>query len=376
MSVRKLRNSWWVDFRHDHTRYRLKSPENSRAGAHAYEALLRQRTARGEPVAQTRASRVRFDEFAAQWMTTYVAANNKPTEQRAKRIALARHLLPAFGHLSLEDVTARRVEEYKASRLATGLRAKTVNNQLAILSRLLGSAVEWGALETAPRVRLLKAPIPVFSVLTEHQAEDLMAATDPEWRDMVLLALRTGMRVGELCALRWEDVDLARGQIAVRRSIAQGIESTTKSNRVRHVPLADDVVDALRSRRHTEALLFPAKHGGHLRHCVADRALKRQCARAGVRAIGWHALRHTFATLLAAKGVPLHVVQQLLGHATIHMTLRYAHVLPSSFEAALKVLNEGARTVVAGGSANLGLSAGNASCPVGAPVPDGRIRLR
>src|SRR6266545_2229278 len=100
MAVRIIKQSWWVDFRFNHARYRKRSPENSRAGALAYEATLRHKLARGESVEQTpdiASQQQAFEQFAWQWFEEYAVSNNKPSEQRNKRIILRSSLVPFFG---------------------------------------------------------------------------------------------------------------------------------------------------------------------------------------------------------------------------------------------------------------------------------------
>ena len=102
MAVRKIKNSWWVDFRADYIRYRKRSPENSKAGAEAYEANLRQKLARGEridKVVQEPEQGRLFRDFAWQWFKEYVETNNKPSEQRNKRHILHASLVPIFGQM-------------------------------------------------------------------------------------------------------------------------------------------------------------------------------------------------------------------------------------------------------------------------------------
>lgn len=117
MSVRKIRNSWWVDFRIEYKRYRKRSPENSRRGAEAYEVTLRQRLARGESLTpQPLVERPTFADFSDEWFATYAQTNNKPSEQRSKESTLRLHLKPMLGRRRLDDITNRLIEEYKAAK--------------------------------------------------------------------------------------------------------------------------------------------------------------------------------------------------------------------------------------------------------------------
>jgi hypothetical protein len=137
MAVRIIKKSWWVDFRVEHKRYRVRSPENSRVGALAYEATLRQRLGRGDNVIGKEPPSVRqtFAEFSGKWFDEYVVANNKPSEQKTKKYTLSASLVPFFGDTLISEIGVRDVERYKAALLSKGLARKTVNNRLTILRK-------------------------------------------------------------------------------------------------------------------------------------------------------------------------------------------------------------------------------------------------
>src|SRR5712671_6619548 len=164
MAVRMIKKSWWVDFTVDGTRYRKRSPENSRVGALAYEAALRHKLARGERIDKgtgaARHDRV-FERFALRWYEDYVMSNNKYLEQRQKNYILQCSLIPFFGKFLVEEITTQHIERYKAQCLAEGVARKTVNNRLAVFSKCLTTAYEWLRLSgTPPKVVWLKCPPP------------------------------------------------------------------------------------------------------------------------------------------------------------------------------------------------------------------------
>lgn len=340
MSVRKIRNSWWVDFRFEHLRYRIRSPENTRPGASAYEALLKQRLARGEPVIPKPAEAgVTFAVFAAEWFETYVKTNNKPSEVHHKESVLRTHILPFFGAMALASIGVATLEQYKAAKLARGLSPKTINNHLAIVGRCLSSAVEWGRIPHAPRVRHLRTPPSTPDFLSDEECEQILGDhTEPAWRAMLLLALRTGMRQGELLGLEWCDVDFDRPSIAVTRSCVRGIVTSPKSNKIRHIPMTSDLLAVFGKMRRRQGLVFDRPDGTHLSDSLANGALHRIQKRTGLRPVHWHLFRHTFASQLVRRGIPLRKVQALLGHSTITMTERYAHLAPSDLDEAIDVL--------------------------------------
>ena len=271
----------------------------------------------------------RFEKFSDEFLTTYAETNNKPSEVASKRTMLALHLVPAFGHLRLDQIDLVAIERYKADKMRAKLSPKSINNHLTVLRRLLVVAREWGHLEHVPAIKWLKAPEPEFDFLDFDEADRLAAAADVEWRPMILVGLKAGLRLGELLALRWGDVDLVAGRLVVRRAVSRGVMGTPKSGKSREIPLGEDVLRALKAHRHLRGeLVFCNPDGKLFAKGESKWPLWRACKRAGLRRIGWHVLRHTFASHLAMRGAPLKAVQELMGHATIEMTMRYAHLSP------------------------------------------------
>jgi|SRR5579871_209584 len=283
--------------------------------------------------------------FAREFISVYARANNKPSEIRSKESMLRTHLLPEFGRLRLDQIDAHRVERYKAERLSGGLTAKTINNHLAVLRRMLAVATEWNVVGAAPRIKRLRTVEPKFDFLALEEAERLVACAEGEWRTMIAVALKTGLRLGELLALRWDDVNLDRGLLTVRRAASRGIVGTPKSGRNRDVELSAGAVRLLQGHRHSRGeLVFCNARGAMWTTSLCRAPMARACRRAGLRLIGWHVLRHTFASHLAMRGVPLRAIQLLLGHSTIAMTERYAHLSPTLIRKAVQRLDRsGAR---------------------------------
>ena len=317
----------------------------------AYETLLRRRIVTG--MTAKRGTDETFGTFAETWYRTHVLANNKRSTQGLVRGILTRHLIPELGAIPLAGVTSEVVERYKASRLEYGLSAKGVNNHLGILGKCLRSAVEWDRLTKIPKIVLLKKPPVAFDFLEPEEGERLLEGfADPLWRLMALAALRTGLRFGELSGLRWEDVDLRRGHLVVNRSVHRGDVDAPKSWKTRDIPLSADLAEAFRGHASKTGYVF-ARTGEPVSHGAAKKAILKACRHAGLRSVGWHVLRHSFASQLASKGVPLQAVQELLGHSTITMTMRYAHLMPSSKQDAVSLLYTPRREI-------LGQQVGNA----------------
>jgi integrase len=345
MAVRINKKSWWVDFRFNHIRYRKRSPENSRAGALAYEAVLRQKLARGQSIdagAQAKAQEQTFAQFAWKWFDEYVVANNKPSERKAKKYILDSSLVPFFGKMPIGRITTNDVEKYKAHALKEGVSRKTVNNRLAVLRKCLSTAYEWLELVgNLPKITWLRCTPPNTDYLLQDECARLLFHASGVVREMIFLALRTGMRQGELRGLQWSSIDWENKGITVRHSLCDCTNelASPKSNRARYIPIDADICEMLLARKKGIGYVFADAEGKPFSDYRVNRKLKHACKQAGLREVGWHTLRHTFASHLAARGAPLNAVQALLGHSTITTTMRYAHLAPSVLRNAVKLLN-------------------------------------
>lgn len=355
------RSGWYVDITFTHPsgkteRIRKAAPGSSKREAEQYERQLIASLVQGTYGSHDPAEVPTFDEYAEEWFVDYVQVNNKPSTQRTRRSALNARLKPFFGAKQLDEIGQRDVARFKRQMLGEDLSEKTVNNHLGILSSMLNTAVDWGLIEDCPDVKWLNTPEPEFDFLDFDEADRLVEAAEPKYEVMILTAIKTGMRLGELCALRWQDVDLVKQQLRVARSATRGVVSTPKSGKSRDLPVSDELAEALKRHRKVTKLrgnmVFSSESGEMLCRDNVKRALPRACREAGLREIGWHALRHTFASHLVMLAVPLKVVQELLGHATLDMTMRYAHLAPDTKRESVDLLDS--RRVYREGNKNNG----------------------
>jgi integrase len=204
---------------------------------------------------------------------------------------------------------------------------------------LLKKAVEWGVIERAPSVKLLKVAGGSFDFFDFDEFDQLVAAAkrgDPRAHLIVLLAGQAGLRSGELRALRWADVNLEKRQLRVERSEWRGQVSTTKGGRIRYVPLTVALTDALRASRHLRGPLLLYRDDGSPVRGYVDQAARA----AHLREKGPHMLRHTFCSHLAINGVPVRAIQELAGHRNLSTTLRYMHLSPVAIDSAIRTLEQ------------------------------------
>jgi len=211
---------------------------------------------------------------------------------------------------------------------------------------LLKTAVEWGVISQMPcRIRLVKASSEGrgWYELAEYQRLVFASAKiDKRIHVLVLLAGDAGLRRGEIIALRWIDVDLARRLVHVRRSIWEGHESETKGFRDRIVPMTDALFSALAAHRHLRGpRVVYADDGREPTNKIVRRWIEKAERRANLEVTGGiHRLRHTFCSILATEGAPTKAIQELAGHQHLSTTMKYMHLSPATREGAVRLLDK------------------------------------
>jgi integrase len=204
MPVYKRGNSYWIAFAINRRRYRKRSPDNSYQGAQAYEALIRQRLARGQPLEEPKPEKqYRFRDIALEWLEVTVKNNNKPSDYSIKKYLFNAHILPYLGNRYLEQIDCYTIEQYKALLIKKGYSEKTINNHLSIINCCFKAAIERNIIKNSPRVKLLKVLAPPYDLLTESEVMQLINHSNGKWHNIILLVVRTGLRIGEVLALKW-----------------------------------------------------------------------------------------------------------------------------------------------------------------------------
>ena len=283
-----------------------------------------------------------FTDAAAEYLR-YIEHDRgrKPSTLRGYRSAIEAHLLPAFGQLPVEDVTTAAIEQWLARFTGS---VRTRNKLLIQLHGILGRARRVYGLPgnaAAEVEKFTQRPSGEIEVFSPEEVWALVRAASSEQDGAVFLAAAfTGLRMGELLALRWRDVDFTGATIRVRASYYLGQLTTPKSGKVRAVPMAPDVAAALAQlarRLHwvgDDDLVFAGEAGGYLDGSALRRRYKTALAAAGLRSLRFHDLRHTFGTRMIAKA-DIRRVQEWMGHADIQTTMRYLHYAPRDEDAEL-----------------------------------------
>jgi len=298
------------------------------------------------------ASQQTVKQFLERWVESYKPTVRLRTYVQARSVVY-RHLIPALGHVSLQKLTPEMIRGMYRQKLDEGKKPATVRAIHSMLHRALEEAVKDGlvARNVASLVKAPRIEKGEKQVLNADQAKQLLEVVRGSSLDALLvLALATGMRRGELLALRWNDIDLERGTLVVRHTVSRiagyGLvegEPKTRAGR-RRIVLPVVVVEALRRHQagqeqmrvvagdswQEKGIVFADKDGGFLDPDSVVRRYKRLLKRVGLPRLCFHDLRHSAATILLAADVHPKKVQELLGHSSISMTLDlYSHVIPS-----------------------------------------------
>jgi integrase len=272
----------------------------------------------------------------------------KPSTLVDYRSRINAYLLPAFGPMRLEDIAPRLVERWRDSltgvRFGHRLANKQKNNLLVLLHGIFRRAMRVYGLPANPAVdieRFRVRPTGDIEVFSPEEVWALVrAAASEQDAAIYLTAAFTGLRRGELLALRWRDVDFPASAIRVRGSYAGGQLTTPKSGKVRSVPLAPEVAETLAQigqREHftgDDELVFPGVAGDYLDGSALRRRYQQTLVRAGLRPLRFHDLRHTFGTRVIQEA-DIRRVQEWMGHADIQTTMRYLHYAPRQEDAQL-----------------------------------------
>jgi len=336
--------SYQVDY-YDPQGKRIMKCFSKKADAEAYggKAEAAKREGRYEDIFDVKKeSLTTFNELCALYVENFGTQKAFNTSKRYLLAAVQDH----FGDRKLSQITFLNLETYRNKRRSTpvmGNKPRTdasVNREMALLSHMLNKAVEWGKLENSPlkgKRLMLKENNYRLRFLTESEIEALLKACDelktytPHLRPVVETALLTGMRRGEILGLKWEQI--RNGFIYL---------TETKSGKARQIPINDRLAEVLKEMRRGNQLksvfLFCDSEGR--RFLQVKRSFASACRRAGIDDFRFHDLRHTFASRLVMRGASLKAVQELLGHADMKMTMRYAHLSKEHLRDSVNLLND------------------------------------
>jgi integrase len=334
MAIYLRGKSWYYDFVYKGQRYvgcigpvsrTVAKEEEARKKAEVIEGRLNPMKTRKSP---------RLETFAEEYLE-WSKSNKKPRSHErdvTSLVALRSH----FSGQKLSDITPWLIEKYKKKRKEKGKSNQTVNLELACLKAIFSKAMIWKKATENPvkQVKMLRVSNTRVRFLDEKEEIRLLAECQAHLQDLVVTALQTGFRRNELLSLRPEDVDVVLGLVSVRAGYAKNGEGRT-------VPMTDSLREVLRrlvqeAEANGSSYLFRNCHGEPYRSIRTG--FEHAVQRAGIKDFHFHDLRHTFASRLVMAGVDIRTVQELMGHKTIAMTLRYSHLSPDHKRKAMEAL--------------------------------------
>ena len=302
--------------------------------------------------------------YLEQWLEQVHRPTLRLSTYDSYRTIIHKHLIPCLGHIQLQRLTPQHVQAFYADKLKGGLSLNRVRKVHSVLRVALANAVKWNLVArnvcdvvTRPALQRYEA-----TPLTQEQAKCLLQAVrNHKLEALLTVALVTGMRRGELLGLHWQDIDMKMGSIQIRRSVSRvaklGLQEsepkTAKSRRriilpafalevlQRHYTRQQEVRTKAGTQWIERDIVFCNRYGDYREPANLQRDFKRLLTEAELPNIRFHDLRHSAATLLLGMGVNPKIVQELLGHSTISMTMDiYSHVLPSMQQEVVKKFDE------------------------------------
>jgi integrase len=327
MGVYLSRKNWYIDYSHNGRRYREKVGPDKKLALTVLQKRKIQ-IAENKFLDIRREELIKFKELANAYMERHSKLNKKSWKSDAVSV---RRLLKTFGEISLCDIKPLDILDYKVQRLKTVSQA-SANRELACLKCIFSKCIEWDLIRDNPakKIRLAKEDNSRVRYLDKDEINTLLSNSSDKLKTIIVFAISTGMRKGEMQRLRWEDINFKNDVITLLK---------TKNGEVRRVPMSTNVKDMLLSMKEhsTSDVVFSLEETGESYNF--RKSFETALKKSNITGFRFHDLRHTFASHLAMAGVDLNTVRELLGHKSLDMTLRYSHLSQDHKKRAVELLD-------------------------------------
>jgi len=317
---RRSGGSWTIDYRDAQGKRNQKVVKRATCWEDAHEALRNAifREFYEENGIREKESRIKFKDFADMYLRNYSMVKKRAWKS-TDRIYLNANLIPYFGEHEITKITPLLVERFITKRVNDGVKKSTINRDLSCLKKMFNKAIDWNYLSENPlkKVKMFSEKDNVRDrVLSEEEEARLLKKSPEHLRLIIVVALNTGMRLGEILNLQWNQVDFRNRRIRVEK---------TKSGGIRFTPINDVLLEELqilRSRDGQIPYLFANPKTGKPLTTIKT-AFNAVCRRSSIKGLWFHDLRRSFAQRLFENGVDIITVQNLLGHHSVVVTERY-----------------------------------------------------
>jgi integrase len=327
MSIYKRGGNWYIDFTFKGQRIR-ESIGPSRKGAEKVIAKKKAEIAENKFLdVRKDPDPITFHEFAKEYLA-WSKANKKPLTVRCE-IFFVREFEEEFGSTNIQEITTWQIEKWKVKK-KEHLKPASINREISLLKHMFTKAAEWGKVKENPtiRVKCLKCNNKRVRFLMPDEVHRLLSNCADYLKPIVIAAVHTGVRKGEILGLKWEQVDFHHRIISL---------FDTKNHEGRDIPMDETVKVLLTGMEKKNTHVF-LKEGQPLK--FVDVSFKTAVRKSGIEDFHFHDLRHTFASnLVMQEGVELNDVRELLGHKNMSMTFRYAHLSPKHKTRVINILD-------------------------------------
>lgn len=337
------------DYRDDNgIRHRKENCKTKGEAEIAYKKALKE-SERAKPANENK--KLTFASLTESFLTSHCKVHCSLATQNKYESLNKTHVSPFFEGKRVADIKMMDINNFIAEMQAKNLSEKSINVAIGLVSTIFNYGINCELISNNPcrKIKKLRLPHKERNFLTEEQARNLLCVCkehDPRFYPIVYTALFTGIRKGEICALTWDKIDFKAKKILVSKSVYKNNMQETKTPQsVRKVDMIDSLASVLKEHRANSPLseyVFWSRKGSPL---SGDATLWRHFnlirTKCGLKDIDFHDLRHSFASLLIARNVPIKYIQKQLGHSSIKMTLdTYGHLMPEVYDQAVSILEE------------------------------------
>lgn len=309
--------SWFFDFTYNKVRFRGVGGSTKTQALRTLDKV-RDKVLSGQYEVVSKPNNPKFDDIKEKFLRRREHMRSWSRDDLSMRT-----LLKKFKGKTLMEIRPQDIEDYIQYRKSEGLSNATINRELACLKRLFSLAIKWGDARRNPvcEVQFLEEPPGRTRFLSKDEAKRLIEKASDHFKPILITALNTGMRHGEIVGLTWD-------QVHIENVIDPYVElENTKNNKKRFIPLNEVMINLLinlRENSRNEKYVFPSKRGNQLFRTT--KPFKNALKNTKINNLRFHDLRHTFASHFIMRGGDLLTLKEILGHSTMRMVERYAHL--------------------------------------------------
>jgi len=342
--------SWNADYYDNNGKRYRKSGFKTKNEAEKYIAKALNAINTGVYIKENK--QITFEEASNLYMDLHVSIYCKISTKEGYGGYLKNHLLPYFGKQKLVEVTNSQMQSFIKKKLDEKLSNQTINHMITLTSCIFNKMIDDEAILKNPvnKIKKLKLTKKEMKILILEEIYKILEVAEkhyPDFYPVLFTAIFTGMRQGELIALKWDNINWIKQQIYIKENYRNGLLDTPKTQTsIRYIDMPNELVKTLKEWKlkcpHTDKnLVFPNKEGNYQDvNNLVKRKFQTVLNKAKIERIRWHDLRHTYASIMISQNVPIKYIQNQMGHASCQITMdRYGHLMPEVNQSAKNAID-------------------------------------